>query len=47
LLLIALEQGEEPVNSGRDNLQTIALLDSAYRSAEERRPITFNEGAPV
>ncbi|GHO93537.1 oxidoreductase [Reticulibacter mediterranei] len=47
LLLAALEQGEEPVNSGRDNLQTIALLDGAYRSAEEQRPIIFNEGVPV
>jgi hypothetical protein len=33
LLLEAIASGQEPVNSGRDNLQTMALLDGAYRSA--------------
>jgi UDP-N-acetyl-2-amino-2-deoxyglucuronate dehydrogenase len=35
-LLTAIEQRAEPPNSGRDNLKTIALLDGAYRSAQER-----------
>lgn len=41
-LLQALEQGStEPVNSGNDNLKTMALLDGAYRSAEEQRIVYF------
>jgi D-apiose dehydrogenase len=47
LLLSALEEGNEPANSGRDNLKTIALLDSAYRSAATHRMIEFREGAPL
>lgn len=47
LLLTALEEGGEPANSGRDNLKTIALLDSAYRSAETGKTIAFHEGVPV
>jgi predicted dehydrogenase len=47
LLLTSLEESTEPPNSGRDNLQTIALLDSAYRSAEEHRVIALNEGVPA
>jgi predicted dehydrogenase len=43
-LLTAIEDGTEPVNSGRDNLETIALLDAAYRSAELHRPIPMGEG---
>jgi predicted dehydrogenase len=46
LFLNALEQGSEPANSGRDNLKTVALLDGAYRSAEGRRAVVFNEGIP-
>jgi predicted dehydrogenase len=34
-LLTAIETGHEPLNSGRDNLRTVALLDAAYRSAAE------------
>ena len=33
LLLEAIAEDREPVISGRDNLQTMALLDGAYRSA--------------
>ena len=36
-LLIALETGREPAISGRDNLQTMALVDAAYLSAAEHR----------
>ena len=39
-LLTAIETDTEPSNSGRDNLATVALLDAAYRSAAEHRPIT-------
>jgi D-apiose dehydrogenase len=42
-LLVALEEGREPTNSGEDNLKTVALLDGAYRSAKERREIRFGE----
>lgn len=45
-LLSALDEGREPANSGRDNLGTIGLLEAAYRSADERRPVTFTDGAP-
>lgn len=45
-LLDAIETGEQPSNSGRDNLKTIALLDAAYRSAREQRPIELREGLP-
>ncbi len=38
-LLTALEQETEPGNSGRDNLNTVALLDGAYRSAETQQAI--------
>jgi predicted dehydrogenase len=47
LLLTALEQQNEPPNSGFDNLKTIALLDSAYRSAETGQVISFREGLPL
>jgi len=45
LLLTAVEQGNEPLNNGHDNLKTIALLDGAYRSAKEQRVIVLREGA--
>jgi predicted dehydrogenase len=38
-LLVALETGQQPEISGRDNLKTMALVDAAYRSAEEHRAI--------
>ena len=33
--------------SGQDNVKTIALLDGAYRSAEEQRSMVFHEGIIV
>lgn len=42
-LLTAIEEDREPTNSGRDNLKTIALLDGAYRSAEERREVLLHK----
>jgi D-apiose dehydrogenase len=47
LLLGAIETGVEPSNSGRDNLHTVALLDAAYRSAAEGRPVSLIGGEPV
>ena len=38
-LLIALEKGTEPAISGRDNLNTMALVEAAYLSAAEFRAI--------
>lgn len=42
-LLIALETDEPPAINGRDNLDTMALVEAAYLSAEEHRAISLNE----
>lgn len=42
-LLVALEQGQEPDISGRDNLHTIALCESVMRAAKEHRVVDPNE----
>jgi predicted dehydrogenase len=42
-LLVALEEGREPEISGKDNLDTMALVDACYRSAEEHRAISPTE----
>jgi len=42
-LLIALERGTEPTLSGRDNLETLALVDACYRSAREHRAVEIEE----
>lgn len=42
-LFKAIEEGREAPNSGLDNLKTIALLDGAYQSAEEKRIVTIQE----
>jgi predicted dehydrogenase len=46
-LLTAIETGQEPSNSGADNLRTVALLDGAYRSAAEHRLVRFENGVPA
>jgi predicted dehydrogenase len=43
-LLTALDTGQPPSNSGRDNLKTIALLEAAYASADQRQPVELNGG---
>lgn len=43
-LLTAIETGTEPPNSGQDNLYTVALLDAAYRSADNKQPVELKEG---
>ena len=45
-LLDAIETGEQPGNSGQDNLETIALLEAAYQSAAEGRPVELTGGLP-
>jgi predicted dehydrogenase len=42
-LLWALETGAEPAISGQDNLKTMALIEAAYRSVEERRAVGLDE----
>lgn len=42
-LLCALETGQAPELSGRDNLKTMALVDACYRSAKEHRSIELSE----
>lgn len=42
-LLCALEEDREPDISGRDNLQTMALVDACYRSAKEHRAVEISE----
>lgn len=42
-LLIAIETGTEPAISGRDNLRTMALVEAAYKSAEEHRAVAVAE----
>ena len=42
-LLIALETGTEPVIGGRDNLKTMALVEAAYLSAEQKRRVNLSE----
>jgi predicted dehydrogenase len=38
-----LREGKEPQTSGRDNLKTFALVEAAYRSAGNGRPIVLKE----
>jgi predicted dehydrogenase len=42
-LLCALETGEEPDISGRDNLKTVALCESVLTAAREHRVVDFGE----
>ncbi|MEK6239338.1 MAG: Gfo/Idh/MocA family oxidoreductase, partial [Planctomycetales bacterium] len=42
-LLCALETGTEPEISGRDNLNTMALVDACYQSAKESRAVAISE----
>ena len=42
-LLVALEEGSEPATSGRDNLETMALVDACYRSLAEHRAVEVSE----
>jgi len=42
-LMKALETGDEPALSGKDNLGTMALIEAAYTSAEEGRKVKLSE----
>lgn len=43
-LLVAVEEGTEPTNSGADNLKTLSLLFAAYASAESDAPVALTNG---
>ncbi len=38
-----LAKGREPATSGRDNLQTLALVEAVYRSAATGRTVALSE----
>ena len=42
-LLVALEEGTDPANSGEDNLKTMALIDAGYVSSREHRAVSPQE----
>ncbi len=42
-LLVAIENGNEPEISGRDNLRTMALVEAAYVSTEQLRSVDPDE----
>lgn len=42
-LLIAIEEGKEPEISGRDNLNTMAVVEAAYKSYQEHRAVRLDE----
>lgn len=42
-LLMALKRGSQPSISGRDNLQTVALVEGVFRAAREHRVVSFDE----
>ncbi len=42
-LLVALEEGTQPEICGRDNLETIALCEAVFASAQEHRVTTVRE----
>ena len=41
-LLSALQEGKSPMLNGRDNLKTIALVDAAVKSSQERRRVLLD-----
>jgi UDP-N-acetyl-2-amino-2-deoxyglucuronate dehydrogenase len=45
-LLTAVDTGQPPSNSGRDNLKTIALLEAAYASADTKQSVELTGGLP-
>jgi predicted dehydrogenase len=42
-LVNAIETGTEPPHSGRDNLETMQIVDGAYLSADRGEPVTVEE----
>ena len=42
-LFSAITENREPAISGRDNLNTMALVDACYRSLDQHRPIPIKE----
>ncbi len=42
-LQAALKRGSEPENSGRDHLDTLAMVEASYRSMSEARSVNISE----
>ena len=42
-LQAALKRGSEPENSGRDHLNTLAMVEASYRSMSEARSVGISE----
>ncbi len=42
-LLVALEKGTKPSLNGRDNLETMALVEAAYQSVAQKRSVAITE----
>ena len=42
-LMAAIHDGTEPAISAKDNLNTMALVDAAYKSVDERRAVALTE----
>ncbi len=42
-LQYALKTGTEPLLNAADNVKTMALIDAAYRSADEKRAVRLAE----
>ena len=42
-LIDSITEGREPSIAGRDNLNTMALVEACYRSLEEHRPVALAE----
>jgi predicted dehydrogenase len=42
-LMESITMDREPVIGGRDNLQTMALVEAGYRSLDEHRPVALKE----
>jgi predicted dehydrogenase len=46
-LMSAIHKSIEPENSGREHVKTLQLVEAAYRSSAERRPIAMREMYPA
>ena len=42
-LMKAIDENEEPENSGKEHLKTLRVVEAAYRSAAERRMVSPQE----
>ena len=42
-LMKAIEENNEPENSGKQHLKTLSVVEAAYRSAAEKRRVSLQE----